>query len=287
MRISLVLALTVASICWAEESYPRVLRKGTQTCVQTLDTKGNMVEACRGTGQEYVPSPGPGPATPPAPTTLPSEYPKVIRREDQTCIQTLDAIGQVVEECRAGSKDFTGNTQVIKQRVGPEEVPTSSPKVARANRSAKLSNSDPHAGFRMFAEGGLALLVAPIPLGILSAVCSRATCSDVAVVVTVLSLPLLMGFAASLGHWLVDGEAGAGWGVIGAAVGVALAVALLFAAGALGTSYFGVLLYAVAGIAPIAGTIIALELRDTSLRYDPAPSAALGRIPRTAVALTF
>lgn len=75
---------------------------------------------------------------------------------------------------------------------------------------------------------------------------------------------LVAGAATWIFHSLFDGQAGFGWGLLGAVIGSAIS---MLATIALQSSVFGILVAAVASVLlPPLGAAIALEARDGALR---------------------
>ncbi len=80
-------------------SYPRVVRREGQVCVQTLEASGRVEESCRGDESSARRRPLPAGTSQPAEHSDPS-YPRVVRRDGQVCVQALDETGRVEESCR-------------------------------------------------------------------------------------------------------------------------------------------------------------------------------------------
>lgn len=80
--MALLVLLLIAGAA-SEEPFPRVVRKGDLTCIQSLDVKGAVVEQCRKEGA----------------TEYEVRYPRSVKKGDPVCTQTLELQG------RAGAGD--------------------------------------------------------------------------------------------------------------------------------------------------------------------------------------
>lgn len=83
----------------------------------------------------------------------------------------------------------------------------------------------------------------------------------------VASMPLITGLSAGLFHAGFGGEAGVGWGLLGSAIGTSVVLLAALPVVASGSIVAYLLFSVFANVMPTLGAVIALELRDTSLRH--------------------
>jgi hypothetical protein len=211
------------------------------------------------------------------------EYPKVVRRDGQVCVQELAADGAVKESCRAETApQAPAATEPSGSGWSNRFQPNGSPRLLEGGLLA-----DPKGAPRGIAElfGGQVAAFATASIFVATGVGAGVT-GQLASSLVVFGVSSL---ASGLLHTINDGQAGLGWAFLGNALGsvASFVIAVL----ALSTS--SVVLIAmtllVGSLLPPLGAAIALELRDTALRREGAgfaPSAAQSR-PGGAVLANF
>jgi len=191
-----------------------------------------------------------------------SEYPKVVRRDGNVCVQELDAAGAVKESCHPEKEGI----RLSEGRPSARFMP-----------GAPLD--DPRGSTRGVAELAVGIIGATIPTLIVAAIGPVASTTGV-LLTGVLSI-LVAGATTWILHSIFDGQAGFGWGILGAIVGggvatlVGLVMTLTSAAGIITVAVLGVLL-------PPLSAAIALEARDGALRRGEV--STLGPRPDVVVA---
>lgn len=191
-----------------------------------------------------------------------ADYPKVVHRDGNVCVQELDATGAVTESCRP------------ERGVG----------LASARPSAQLLPGgvldDPKGSTRGIAELSAGIVGATLPLLIIGATSQGLPTVTSALLGGMLSM-VVAGAASWILHSIFEGQAGIGWAVLGALAGsvaatlVGLVMTGLTAVGIMTTAVLGVLL-------PALGASIALEARDGAFRRGEV--ATFGPRPQLLVA---
>ncbi len=162
-----------------------------------------------------------------------------IQKPDGTWCQQIQRGDEVLESCRAGEAFHPPNgaaslTDGLGARRGATEA--------------------------LAAVGGAFLWSA-----LLLATCSLCSATTVALVYPVQLITT--GAFGSLAHGLLDGQAGFGWGILGALVGGSVGILVNLILAALGVAPLLVIaVSALLGVLPSIGAVVALEIRDTSLR---------------------
>ncbi len=212
------------------------------------------------------------------------EYPKVVRREGQVCVQELGPDGVVKESCRAEAAPApsTASQQSGEGWAGRFPGKASSPRLLEGDLLA-----DPKGASRGISElfGGQAVAY-------LSSLVFLAT--GVSSTVGGLLLSATAGLAVSslvsgLFHIAFDGQAGLGWAFLGNLIGQVASVVITLFALASSSAVVTIFAVLVGGLLPALGATIALELRDTAVRREAAgfsPSAA-GTRSNGAVVVSF
>lgn len=114
-------------------------------CTKDTDCKGDRICEAGQCVSPPAPTPTPTPVTTPAPVTAPptpppapptpppapqlrnpADYPRVVRKNGVTCIQTLDDEGVVHEDCRTDSTSYSATHRPMDPTAGTVGMPSSS-----------------------------------------------------------------------------------------------------------------------------------------------------------------
>lgn len=188
-----------------------------------------------------------------ASASLADEYPQVIRRNGEVCVQTLGADGKVAEACRPDVPVAARATTTDESGVRVTSLP----------RAASLLDADPKGAGRGVAELFGGQVGALLPQLIAMAVGGTTVTGTILVTLASFGISSL---ASGLMHLAYDGQAGIGWAFLGNAIGqgVSLLITLVALSGA---STLLLVVGVLAGaLLPALGASIALELRDHALR---------------------
>lgn len=200
------------------------------------------------------------------------EYPKVIRRDGQVCVQELAADGAVKESCRAET------TPAPRPSTDTPSGTGWSNRFQNQGTSPRLLDGDllpdPKGAVR-----GISELLGGQVAAYLTSIAFIAT--GVSSTVGGLLGSAVVGFAVSslvsgLFHLASDGQAGLGWAFLGNLIGQVVSVVFTLAALSSGSAVVTLLAVLIGGFLPALGASVALELRDTAVRREAAgfaPSA--------------
>ncbi len=183
------------------------------------------------------------------------EFPKVVRRDGQVCVQTLEA-GRVAESCRPEASPL----------VTSSADPWSG--VTGGRRSAILLD-DPWASRRAVAEQTAGTVVSAVVGGIFLGVCFQYGCSASGSAAFGLAQLGLVGLVSTLTHAANHGQGHVGFGLLGAGLGGAVGLLISIVTFSSGAGLLAtVLLVNLAALLPAVGSVVALELRDASVRQQ-------------------
>ncbi len=200
------------------------------------------------------------------------DYPKVIRRDGQVCVQDLGPDGAVKESCRAETAPAarpSTDTPSGTGWAGRFQSQGSSPRLLDGGELP-----DPKGAARGLSEflGGQVAAYATSLVFLATGVSSTIGGLLGASVVVFAVSSLISG----LFHLANDGQAGLGWAFLGNLIGQVASVIIGLAGLAGGAVVVAVFTLLVGGLLPALGASIALELRDTAVRREAAgfsPSA--------------
>lgn len=204
------------------------------------------------------------------------EYPKVVRRDGQVCVQELAADGSVKESCRAESV------------VAPSTSASPSGDTGWASRfqgnasSPRLLEGDPPDP--KGASRGISELLGGQAVAYLISIIFLATGTSSTIGGLLGSAALgftLSSLASGLFHAAGDGQAGIGWAFLGNLLGQVASVVITLLAVASSSAVVALFAVLVGGFLPALGASIALELRDTVLRREAAGLAPLADAGRS------
>lgn len=190
-----------------------------------------------------------------ASVSLADEYPQVIRRNGEVCVQTLGADGKVAEACRPEGPVAAKATTTDESGVRVTSVP----------RAASLLDADPKGAGRGVAELFGGQVGALLPQLISIAVGGTSVAGTLLVSLASFGVSSLV---SGLMHLAYDGQAGFGWAFLGNAIGQAVSLLISLVA-ITGASPVLLIVGILAGaFLPALGASIALELRDHALREN-------------------
>ncbi|MCU0696863.1 MAG: hypothetical protein MUC96_10060 [Myxococcaceae bacterium] len=213
------------------------------------------------------------------------EYPKVVRRDGQVCVQELAADGSVKESCRAETVPAPSTSASPQEGTGWANRFQGS---ANAPRLLPEAMADSKGASRGIAElfGGQVAAFATALVFVATGVASSGIGGLLASSLTTFAVSsLVSGFF----HVVNDGQAGLGWAFLGNALGSVASFVVTLVALSTGGATVIALALIVGSLLPPLGAAIALELRDTVLRREAAgfsPSVETSR-PRGAVVASF
>lgn len=194
-------------------------------------------------------------------SVLADEYPKVVRRDGQVCVQEKSAEGTVTESCRAERAPLPAES-----RDAAESKPSENPwLVADQRKASLLLGEDTHGASR----GATELLAGQIGALVPGLIASLAGGSSVGgLLLASLASFGLSSLASGVAHVAIGGQAGVGWAFVGNLVGQAAALVINLLALASGGVGLLVAALLIGSALPALGATIALELRDTAVRAE-------------------
>lgn len=209
---------------------------------------------------------------------LADDYPKVVHRDGQVCVQSLDAAGAVVEQCRReGAAEYSAPAQLTPPDAPPLPPPQAAPPPAQPRRSARLIE-DEHGAARGIAEVVLGQLAGLVPVLVASATCNSllTSCTGASVAGGLISF-VASSLTVGLIHLAFDGRAGMGWSFLGNLIGGSVGLLLSLVAVSSGSAVLLLMAGIVQILLPSTCSAIALEVRDRAVRKQEAGLA--GRAP--------